>query len=54
MESLGKEKQIIVYFRGWFCVYADEVVQHLIGMGFSAVRLEDGFPDWVLQQNSAA
>ena len=38
--------QIVAYCRGPYCVFADEAVRMLHEHGFSAARLEDGFPEW--------
>lgn len=37
---------VVAYCRGPFCVYADDAVRMLAKSGRSAVRLEDGFPEW--------
>jgi ArsR family transcriptional regulator len=38
--------EIVAYCRGPYCVYAVEAVAALRARGFSALRLEDGFPEW--------
>jgi rhodanese-related sulfurtransferase len=38
--------EIVAYCRGPFCVYADEAVRLLTGLGVRARRLEDGYPEW--------
>jgi rhodanese-related sulfurtransferase/predicted transcriptional regulator len=38
--------EIVAYCRGPFCVYADDAVRLLTRSGRSALRLEDGFPEW--------
>jgi rhodanese-related sulfurtransferase len=38
--------EVVAYCRGPYCVYADEAVRALTKKGISAVRLEDGFPEW--------
>ena len=43
-----KECEIIAYCRGPYCVLAFEAVAELRQLGFSARRLEDGFPEWKL------
>lgn len=50
MSELPKRTEIIAYCRGPFCVYADEAVALLNKGGFKATRLEEGFPDWQIQQ----
>ena len=44
--ALPKDKPVIVYCRGPFCVFADEAVEQLQKQGIKAWRLEEGFPDW--------
>lgn len=46
LKELSKEKEIIAYCRGPFCVYADQAVEILIKNGFKANRMEEGYPDW--------
>ncbi len=46
LRSLSKDIEIVAYCRGPFCVYADEAVRQLRKRGFTARRLEDGFPEW--------
>ncbi|WP_322087836.1 metalloregulator ArsR/SmtB family transcription factor [Burkholderia sp. BCC1999] len=38
--------EIVAYCRGPYCVFAVEAVAALRARGFTAVRLEDGFPEW--------
>lgn len=49
MGELPKRTEIIAYCRGPFCVYADEAVAILNKAGYKATRLEEGFPDWRIQ-----
>ena len=44
--ELPKDAEIVAYCRGPYCVYAFEAVAALRAQGFSAARLEDGFPEW--------
>ena len=46
LAELPKDTEIIAYCRGPYCVYAFETVAALRAKGFSALRLEDGFPEW--------
>ena len=46
LRSLAKDIEIVAYCRGPYCVYADEAVRQLRRRGFTARRLEDGFPEW--------
>lgn len=50
LKELPKRTEIIAYCRGPFCVYADEAVNILTKAGYKATRLEEGFPDWKLQE----
>lgn len=48
-ERLGElppDAEIVAYCRGPYCIYAVEAVAALRAKGFSALRLEDGFPEW--------
>lgn len=46
--DLPKDREIIAYCRGPYCVYAFEAVAALRQAGFEARRLEDGLPQWRL------
>ena len=46
LRSLAKDTEIVAYCRGPYCVYADEAVRQLRRRGFTAKRLEDGYPEW--------
>lgn len=46
LRQLPKNRQIVAYCRGPYCVYADEAVRTLRRRGYKAVRLEDGYPEW--------
>lgn len=46
IKELALNKEIIVYCRGTFCVYADEAVELLKKKKFKVVRLDEGFADW--------
>jgi rhodanese-related sulfurtransferase len=50
LKELPKRSEIIAYCRGPFCVYADEAVSILSKAGYKAKRLEEGFPDWKLEE----
>lgn len=49
LKELPKRTEIIAYCRGPFCVYADEAVSILLKAGYKANRLNEGFPDWKLE-----
>lgn len=46
LRELPRDADVVAYCRGPFCVYADDAVRALQRRGFSARRLEDGFPEW--------
>lgn len=46
LSELPRDVEIVAYCRGPYCVYAFEAVAALRAKGFSASRLEDGFPEW--------
>lgn len=46
LAELPRDKTIVAYCRGPYCVLAAEAVQLLRGHGFQAYRLEDGVGDW--------
>jgi rhodanese-related sulfurtransferase len=46
LKELPKDKQVVAYCRGQYCVYADDAVRVLQKKGYDAARLEDGYPEW--------
>ena len=46
LQQLPKDKRIIAYCRGAYCLFADEAVALLRQHGFDAMRLEGGWPEW--------
>lgn len=46
LSELPRDKQIVAYCRGPYCVMSIDAVRLLREEGFEAVRLEDGVPDW--------
>jgi rhodanese-related sulfurtransferase len=44
--DLPKEREIIAYCRGPYCILSAEAVRLLRRQGFNVRRLEDGFPEW--------
>jgi rhodanese-related sulfurtransferase len=49
LKDLPKNREIVAYCRGPYCVFADEAVAVLRNKGYKAFRLEGGFPDWAIQ-----
>ena len=53
MNELPKDREVIAYCRGPFCVYAHEAVRQLHGSGREAKRLDVGWPEWRLAGHRA-
>lgn len=49
IDDLPRDKRIVAYCRGPYCLFADEAVALLKQNGFDAVRLEGGWPDWLTE-----
>jgi rhodanese-related sulfurtransferase/DNA-binding transcriptional ArsR family regulator len=46
IETLPKDKEIIVYCRGEFCILADQALEILKQHGYEARRMNEGLIDW--------
>jgi rhodanese-related sulfurtransferase len=46
LQTLPKDKEIVAYCRGPYCVFSDEAVAFLGSRGYRASRLAEGLPDW--------
>ena len=46
MSELTRDRQIITYCRGEYCLFADEAAELLRAKGYDVVRLEGGWPEW--------
>ncbi|MGH8893137.1 MAG: ArsR/SmtB family transcription factor [Actinomycetes bacterium] len=46
LRELPKDRQVVAYCRGPYCVYADDAVRVLTRRKYRAARLEDGYPEW--------
>lgn len=46
LDELPKDKPIVAYCRGPFCLMAPQAVEMLRAAGFRAARLEDGVAEW--------
>jgi rhodanese-related sulfurtransferase/predicted transcriptional regulator len=44
--ELPPGSEVIAYCRGPYCVYADDAVRFLRERGFTARRLDSGYPEW--------
>ncbi len=49
LSNLPRDKEIVAYCRGPYCILAIEAVRLLKARGFRAKRLEDGVPEWRAQ-----
>jgi rhodanese-related sulfurtransferase len=54
LKELPKQKTIVAYCRGRYCVFADEAASLLQAKGFRALRFESGFPEWKLAGGAVA
>lgn len=46
LHSLPRDRVIVAYCRGPYCLISYDAVELLRASGFDALRLEDGFPEW--------
>ena len=46
MTELTRDRLIITYCRGEYCLFADEAAELLRANGYDVVRLEGGWPEW--------
>ncbi len=46
LDMLPRDKKIIAYCRGEYCLFADEAAQLLRSHGYNVIRLEGGWPEW--------
>ncbi len=46
LSELPRNREVVAYCRGAYCVLAFEAVALLRQRGFTAMRLEEGFPEW--------
>lgn len=47
LADLPKDREVIAYCRGPYCILSFEAVAALRAKGYQVRRLEDGFPEWV-------
>ena len=52
LAELPADREVVAYCRGPFCAYAHEAVRRLQAAGRPARRLEDGWPEWQLGQET--
>ena len=46
LQTLPRDRQMLAYCRGPYCVFSDEAVAFLRSRGYRARRLRQGLPDW--------
>ncbi len=46
LETLPRDREVVAYCRGPYCVFSDEAVAFLRSRGYRARRLRQGLPDW--------
>jgi len=46
LNEIPKDREVVAYCRGPYCVLAPEAVSLLKKNGYNAVRLEEGLPEW--------
>ncbi|MEE9303562.1 MAG: metalloregulator ArsR/SmtB family transcription factor [Thiotrichaceae bacterium] len=46
ISALDNTQTIVAYCRGPYCLYSYDAVKLLLEKGFTAQRLEEGFPEW--------
>jgi rhodanese-related sulfurtransferase len=46
LQTLPKDREMVAYCRGPYCVFSDEAVAFLRARGYRARRLRQGLPDW--------
>lgn len=54
LSKLPRDREIVAYCRGPYCVLAMKAVKVLLARGFRARRLDDGVPEWRAQGLSVA
>jgi rhodanese-related sulfurtransferase/DNA-binding HxlR family transcriptional regulator len=52
LSELPTDREVIAYCRGPFCAYAHEAVRALTRSGHKARRLDEGWPEWKLEQQA--
>jgi rhodanese-related sulfurtransferase len=46
LAELPRDREVVAYCRGPYCVFSDEAAELLQRHGFTVRRLEEGFPEW--------
>ncbi len=54
LASLPRDREIVAYCRGPYCLLAFDAVRQLRESGYLARRLQDGFPEWKAERRPVA
>lgn len=54
LQELPRDRRIVAYCRGTYCLLADEAVVMLRRLGFTAVRLDGGWLEWSAEERATA
>jgi rhodanese-related sulfurtransferase len=54
LASLSRQREIVAYCRGPYCLLAFDAVARLRKSGYRARRLQDGFPEWKAEHRPVA
>ena len=46
LDELPRDREVVAYCRGPYCVFSDEAAELLQTHGFRVRRFEEGFPEW--------
>ncbi len=46
LDEIPRDKTVVAYCRGPYCVYADQALDLLSGQGWKVARLEEGVAEW--------
>ena len=46
LKKIPKNREIVAYCRGPYCVLAVEAIKFLHDAGYKAIRLDEGYPEW--------
>jgi len=50
LKDISKDRKIVAYCRGPFCVLADEAVKLMNEKGYNSRRLDTGYPEWKINE----
>jgi rhodanese-related sulfurtransferase/DNA-binding transcriptional ArsR family regulator len=49
LSEVPRDRPVVAYCRGEYCLFADDAVRFLRAHGIDASRLEGGWPEWLLE-----